>query len=525
VIPAVFALGLLCVAVGWIIVTGTSLAGAFTYPLDDTYIHMAVARRLIESGTWGVNAGVSASVSSSPLWTLLLSGATALGLPLDYIPLVLSIAGGIVMVVIADALFIDAGMPAWPRALALVILLTVGYVPTLSMLGMEHTWHAALSLGFLLALRRRTEPRWRMALLALGAILPLVRFESLVFVGFAIAIVWLKSRRDAMWLAVVTAVPVGVFILISLASGWLWLPNSILVKVSLEELTLASLPLRVPSGWALLDEAAGFASAIFVLQLSGVLPERLKREAWVVLGATFVHATLSSAGTLSRYLGYLSAMLLVAMLSAMWAATLAAWRGRSWRSDLALALSIVIFVSWLQPSWWRARDMFADTPVAMRNIGDQQRQSARFIRDFLSVPGPVIINDLGYVAYAGGRDVIDIVGLGDTAIARLHLAGQMGPGVLRARAAGSGSQVALAYETWLIDLGGEDEAPRDWIRIGTWKIDDNVVCGEDTVTVYATQPAAAARLRDDFRRFAQTLPLRTTIEFASELPSGSAGVP
>jgi hypothetical protein len=525
VVPVVFALGVLLAAVGWIIVTGTRLAGAFTYPLDDTYIHMAVARHLIENGTWGVNAGVSTSASSSPVWTLVLSGVAAAGVPLDYAPMILSIAGGICIVTTADALFRDAGMPAWPRALALVMLIAIGYVPTLAVLGMEHTWHTAMSLGFLLALRRHGAMRWRIALLVLAAILPLVRFESLVFVGLAIPVVWLKSRRDAMWLAAAVAGPVGAFILISMASGWLWLPNSILVKVALEMYTAGSLPSRFGEGWSDLGEAAGFASAIVVLQFSGTLPARLTREAWVVLGATFVHASLSSAGVLSRYLGYLAAMLLVAMLSTMWAATLATWRSRSWRSDLALALSIVIFVSWLQPSWWRARDMFANAPVAMRNIADQQGQSARFIREFLSVPGPVMINDLGYVAYAGRRDVIDIVGLGDTAIARRRLAGPIDASVLRARAAVSGAQVALAYETWLIDIDPEEGAPRNWIRIGTWLIDDNAVCGEAAVTVYATQPGAAEQLRDDFRRFARTLPLRTVIEIASAPPSGSAGAP
>jgi hypothetical protein len=524
--PVVFAAGVLLAAVGWIIFAGIRLAGAFAYPLDDTYIHMAVARHLIDHGTWGVNAGVSTSASSSPVWTLVLSGAAALGLPLDYAPLILSVAGGIAVIVAADALLRDAGMTAWPRALALVVLLALGFVPTLSVLGMEHTWHAALSLGFLLALRRCDEPRWRTVLLVLAAILPLVRFESLVFVGLAIPMVWLSSRRDAVRLAAVTALPVGVFMLISAANGWLWLPNSVLVKLALDAFHTPPLLERVRMGRSELVEAAGYAAAIGVLQFSGVLTHRLKREAVVVLGTTFVHAAMTGPGlgTINRYVGYLLAMLLVTMLSAMSAAAASTWRSRTRRADMTVAFAIAILVSWMQPAWERARDRFSETPLAIRNISDQQQQSARFVRDFLTVPGPVMINDLGYVAYSGGRDVIDIVGLGDTAFARRFLAREMDAAALSARAAASGTQVAVVYEYWLANDDPDLALPRDWIPIGTWTIDDNVICGSETVTVFATQPGAAGQLRDDFRRFSATLPGRTQSRLVTG-PWGNAGAP
>jgi hypothetical protein len=523
--PVVFAVGLLLAAVGWIIATGTRLAGAFSYPLDDTYIHMAVARHFVEHGTWGVNAGASTSASSSPLWTLTLSGAAAIGVPLDYAPLILSVTGGIAVIVAAEALLRDAGMTAWPRALALVVLLALGFVPTLSVLGMEHTWHAALSLGFLLALRRCDEPRWRTVLLVLAAMLPLVRFESLVLVGLAIPLVWLSSRRDAAWLAAVTAVPVGIFMLISAANGWLWLPNSVLVKVANEAFHTPPLIDRVRMGRSELVEAAGYAWAIVGLQFSGVLPDRLRREAWVVLGATGAHAVLvgPGMGLVNRYVGYVMAMLLVTLLSTMWAVAESTWRTRSWRADVTLALAIAVFLSWWQPAWSRARGQFSDAPLAMRNIADQQHQSGRFVRDFLTVPGPVMINDLGYVAYAGGRDVIDILGLGDTAFARRYLEGEVGVEAVSARAGASGSYVAVVYESTLAAMPPFSGPPPGWIAIGTFTIHDNVICGSETVTVYATQPGAVAQLRADFRRFAPTLPARTHSEVLSA--SGSAGAP
>ena len=51
--------------------------GGFEYPLDDPYIHMAVAEEIV-SGGYGVNAGEYASAASSPLYPLLLTPFAAI---------------------------------------------------------------------------------------------------------------------------------------------------------------------------------------------------------------------------------------------------------------------------------------------------------------------------------------------------------------------------------------------------------------------------------------------------------------
>src|SRR5579872_2269757 len=47
--------------------------GNFMYPLDDTFIHMALARNLAFHGVWGMNPYAFASASSSVLYTILLA--------------------------------------------------------------------------------------------------------------------------------------------------------------------------------------------------------------------------------------------------------------------------------------------------------------------------------------------------------------------------------------------------------------------------------------------------------------------
>ena len=49
--------------------------GAWTYPIDDAYIHMAIAKSFVTRGVWGVTPDGYTSSTSSPLWSLLIAGA------------------------------------------------------------------------------------------------------------------------------------------------------------------------------------------------------------------------------------------------------------------------------------------------------------------------------------------------------------------------------------------------------------------------------------------------------------------
>src|SRR6185436_17091297 len=74
--------------------------GHLVYALDDAYIHMAIAKNLALHGVWGVQAGTFSSSSSSPLWTLLLSGWFRAAGVSDAAPLVLNTLLGVACVAI-----------------------------------------------------------------------------------------------------------------------------------------------------------------------------------------------------------------------------------------------------------------------------------------------------------------------------------------------------------------------------------------------------------------------------------------
>src|SRR3974390_3810827 len=61
------------------------------YPLDDTYIGMAMARNLAFHGVWGVTRYAFSSSGSSPLFVLLLAACYRITGVNEWWPLVLSI--------------------------------------------------------------------------------------------------------------------------------------------------------------------------------------------------------------------------------------------------------------------------------------------------------------------------------------------------------------------------------------------------------------------------------------------------
>src|ERR1700685_705590 len=64
----------LIIPVAWIEISVLRAThGILAYPLDDTFIHMAVARNLAFEHYWGIAGHVFASTSSSPFYTVLLA--------------------------------------------------------------------------------------------------------------------------------------------------------------------------------------------------------------------------------------------------------------------------------------------------------------------------------------------------------------------------------------------------------------------------------------------------------------------
>ena len=74
--------------------------GVFIYPIDDTYIHLTIARNLAEYGNWGINPGEFNSASSSILYTLLLAAFLKIFPGAQLLPLIINVCAGTILLIL-----------------------------------------------------------------------------------------------------------------------------------------------------------------------------------------------------------------------------------------------------------------------------------------------------------------------------------------------------------------------------------------------------------------------------------------
>ena len=174
-IPAVAAL-----SGGAYILAGWAYAGSLGYPLDDSWIHQTLARNLIAYGQWAINPGEPISVSTAPLWTLLLALGYSLGLP----PMLWThLLGGATLALVAwqtvllgNALFPRNPAVPWTAGL---LMLVEWHLVWAAFSGMETLLFTALSLAALReALQNSLTRPWLLG--GLVGLLTLTRPEGLL---------------------------------------------------------------------------------------------------------------------------------------------------------------------------------------------------------------------------------------------------------------------------------------------------------------------------------------------------------
>jgi hypothetical protein len=476
------------------------------YPLDDTYIHMAVARSLSEHGVWGVTRHGFTSSTSSLLWPLLLALGHAVGLRTAWLPLALNLAAGVVAVAAASWVVQD-GAPA-KRAAVLLAVVVLTPLPVLVLSGMEHTLHAAATLLLAgLLVRALDGPRDRAGALALAAAAgTALRYESLFLVAVAGALLAAHGRRRAAIAAGLGALlPPMVYALVSISSGWYALPNSVLLKgARFDPRTLGGV-VEALGGRSLRMLAHAPHVLVLVLACLALLVARRSRPAVrglqaLFVGTTLLHLQLADTGWLYRYEAYLVALGLATL-----GLSLADVHWREVRRAASGAGVAVLVLVTGYPLLERAARAFRETPRASRNIFGQQYQMGLFLRRFY--PGAVVAaNDIGAVSYLADVHLLDLYGLASMDVARARRAGGLTREDLAGLAAVHHPEVVVVYRSWF-----GQTLPPEWEEAGWWRVPDQVVVADRVVTFFAAGPGARERLVRSLRAFQPEMPPAVTV--------------
>jgi hypothetical protein len=132
---------------------------------------------------------------------------------------------------------------------------------------------------------------------------------------------------------------------------------------------------------------------------------------------------------------------------------------------------------------------------------------ARFIREYYN-DETVAANDIGALAFYTNANVLDLWGLANQKVAKSRKDGYWTPQFLDSLCKNDGATVAIIYDSWF-----SDSLTSRWQKVGTWQIQNNIICGDDVVSFYSLDQNQAAVLRNNLKKYEERLPASVVVNY------------
>ncbi|NRB37863.1 MAG: hypothetical protein HRU20_05255 [Pseudomonadales bacterium] len=478
--------------------------GAFTFTLDDPYIHLALAENIL-MGHYGVNAEEFSAPSSSILWPLLLAPLTALPLTPWFLLLVnslISLATLMVAAFIVQRIEEESEKEPFSQRAKLVLLLLFilcSNVIGLLFTGMEHSLQVLIALLIFAGLLEHVQTDKTPQYLWLAIILaPLIRYECLALSGAALLYL-LVSRL--YWQSVLSGLLIiallAVFSVFLLSINLGYLPDSILAKSSVAASGLTKLAMNVernlslvtPKGITLLILMCFFLHCAWFKSVSS----KKRVLAFCIALAILGHLLVGRIGWYFRYEIYLWVVAL-ALLLYIWRVPFLPKVSLGEKKFTQALIIFCIFIAGIEHLF-----AYVSTPIAASNIHHQQAQMRRFIRDYYQQP--VAVNDLGLATYENDLYVLDLWGLGSSKARKLRKTADSADWMAELVDA-KNIQLVMIYH----DAIWFPEVPAGWIKLAELSITGIAITARFPVSFFAVDAEAAERIRPKLQAFSQSLP-------------------
>jgi hypothetical protein len=493
--------------------------GHLVYPLEAAYTHLALAEQ-IAVGHYGLVAGEAAAPSSSILYPFLLAALRPFGLGAT-LPLVINLAStlaaGVFAVLLARECRIplDRVPPRYLFVLAAVVTLALD-LPGLALTGLEHSFHIAMTVAYLLGLVRfvvygRCDWWWFACII----IQPVVRFEAAGML-VADALIFIAFRRYAYALAMVAIgfALVGGYSLFLHSLGLPLLPSSVLARsdwsnaAAVSHSGLASVIVAIVKNLFANLNSFGAAQMLggVVLGLAwfagawNALSRRPMEKSDQIKLVTFAFMTFVTVAqiaggklgwTPSRYEGYVLVLNLCAV-AVIYREQVSAWCERvTWPSVSVVGVSLLLIFAGYATQ-------FALIPALAAKEYQGPYQLHRFVTRFYRAP--VAVDQIGYLNFENTHYVLDLSGLGSEA-ARKQRA--------RARTSEWMDALLASHDVGLaiIDPSVDPTVPAAWTMIGELRLGGTI--SGDTARryhFYARRQEDIAAAASALEHFEPTLP-------------------
>jgi hypothetical protein len=527
---------------------------SFLYPLDDTFIHMALARNLALYGNWGMNPYEFASASSSVLYTLLLAGLFKLFSVHVIIPFIINCIAGIILLITLRRWLQKENITGGAQLVILLCVIFLTPVPILLICGMEHTLQCLFSFLFIFGFSRWLEEalaanssamgspaakpgKWHLPwpIIVYGMLVTFIRYEGLFLVGIACLILaYHRKMALAVKLGFISLLPLLIFGIYSMSKGSYFLPNSVLLKsdglrlsfsgilrfldnILVQKLTVVqtdSIPAGTPRpGISLLATQR----LLIVLPLVYLVFGKYIRQRvaygyilGILLACTILQLCFAATGWLYRYEAYLiycTAAIIGVLLYKYGKEVVAQIAiGLRWIPVMRWMLAVAVFTLCF-PLVLRSVAAFTKTGTACVNIYQQQYQMGRFLHTYYD-QDVIAANDIGAVSFFTSGPNIDLWGLGNIKVARSRKKGYWTPDFLDSLCRENRAEAAVLYEKWF-----SDSLLRRWTKVATWQIRNNVICGDDTVSFFSIEKEKGPLLKKNLQEFEGRLPAGVTVRY------------
>jgi hypothetical protein len=223
----------------------------FIYVLDDPYIHMTIAKNFVTTGHWAVNQLDFCSATSSPLWSLAISGVYLVFGVNVYTPLILSLLVGVISIYTAYYILNKFDIKKYSLAILLIFIFT-SPLPALLFTGMEHTAQIAFALMFVylgarLIVSGDEDKSGILRLILIALVLTGLRYED-IFLVLVVSILLALRKKYLFALLILLAgvIPIIIYGFISQSHGWFFIPNPILIKSKIPDFTAIEILKIIP---------------------------------------------------------------------------------------------------------------------------------------------------------------------------------------------------------------------------------------------------------------------------------------
>jgi arabinofuranosyltransferase len=474
-------LGAGAVVVALFLLAEARIAGAPGLPLDDSWIHLRLARNLATGGGFGINRGEPVPASTAPLYSVTLAGLLALGIPGLAATKALGVAcwaaTGLVTRRLASAVGLPAAL-AWGAALT---VMTLSRLVWGALSGMEVPLATLCVAGGAWAVAA-AHPSLGAAMLGLAT---LARPEAGLLVG--LHAVGAGSWRGGARRLVIAAAVVAPAVAFNVIAGGRLVPATAAAKVEGGLLGRAE---GLTDAWAVTGrQIKGFLVewgavllqdhlALPALVAVGLVAGRAGRLRWLA-AALLLHPI--AVAVVSPYRGpqfqtgrYSSHLLPLAVVVAMIGLERILRALPAGRLRIAVFAILLVGLAW---GWPAGAEAYA---WGVQNVNAMQVRLGRWVAEHTPPDTLIALNDVGALAYFGERRVIDLVGLATPEI--LPYRRQSAAGVLRYLERRCPEYLVI-FPAWFPDLAARDDLFRPVAGV---TLPHNVVAGAATMTVYVT---------------------------------------